>query len=184
MPDPFKSHWPPLRPSRSSGRTPTPTVTRPAANRDAATDGTSLQSSTPQRRRDGGDDMRRGENPQDDLRHAHDGEKNAGRRHRQQNSAVKPTAGHGASRLTAARSKTPKTTSRTTLAFTNAATRGPRKAPHTAPTCVETKKPIPRREVRRRRVPKRDSSLRTSHNHLKRKPHHQVKHRNQRPTHP
>jgi len=41
---PFKSHWPPLRPSRTSGRTPTPTATRPAANRDAAADGTSLQS--------------------------------------------------------------------------------------------------------------------------------------------
>jgi len=47
MPDPFKSHWPPLRPSRPSGRTPTPTVTRLAANRDAATDGTSLQSLHP-----------------------------------------------------------------------------------------------------------------------------------------
>jgi len=44
MPDPFKSLWPPPRPSRSSGRTPTPTVTRLAANRGAATDGTSLQS--------------------------------------------------------------------------------------------------------------------------------------------
>ena len=47
MPDPFKSHWPPPRPSRSSGRTPTPTVTRLAANRGAATDGTSLQSLHP-----------------------------------------------------------------------------------------------------------------------------------------
>jgi len=44
MPDPFKSHWPPPLPSRPSGRTPTPTATRPAANRDAATDGTSLHS--------------------------------------------------------------------------------------------------------------------------------------------
>jgi len=38
---------PPPRPSRPSGRTPTPTATRPAANRDAATDGTSLYSLHP-----------------------------------------------------------------------------------------------------------------------------------------
>ena len=114
--------------------------------------------STSQRRRDGGDDRRRGENPQADLRH--DGEKNASRRHRQQDAAVKPIAGHGASRLAAARDKT---TSRTILA--NAATRA-----NTAPTSVETEKLKPSREVRRR-ILKRDDSLRTSH--LKRTPHHQ-----------
>jgi len=111
--------------------------------------------STSQRRRDGGDDRRRGENPQADLRHAHDGEKNAGRRHRQQDAAVKPIAGRGAS----SRGES-KTTSRTILA--NAATRA-----NTAPTSVETEKLKPSREVRRR-ILKRDDSLRTSH--LKRTP--------------
>jgi hypothetical protein len=57
---------------------------------------------------------------------------------RLQNAAVKPSTGHG---VAAARGKT---TSRTILA----ATRAPRKAPNSIPTCVETKKPKPRREVR------------------------------------
>jgi len=87
---------------------------------------------------------------------------------RLQNAAVKPSTSHGA---TAARSKT---TSRTTLA--NAATRA-----NTAPTTVETEKLKPSREVCRR-IPKRDGSLRTGH--LKRNPHHQVKHWNQRPPAP
>jgi hypothetical protein len=107
---------------------------------------------------------------------AHDGEKNASRRHRQQDAPVKPPAGHG---IAAAGSKTPKPPA--ARSSPNTATHAPRKAPNTAPTCVETKKPKPRREVRRR-VPKHNGSLRTSH--LKRKPHHQVKHWNQRPPAP
>jgi hypothetical protein len=84
----------------------------------------------------------------------------AGRR--LQDAAAKPTAGHGAA---AARSKT---TSRTTPAATRA---------NTALTSVKTEKLKPSR-----RIPKRDGNLRTSH--LKRNPHHQVKHRNQRPPAP
>ena len=77
-------------------------------------------------------------------------------RPRQLAAAVKPSAGRG---VAAAKSKT---TSRTTLAATRA---------NTAPTSVETKKPKPRREVRRR-ISKRDGNLRTSH--LKRYSHHHL----------
>ena len=65
------------------------------------------------------------------------------RRRRQQDAAVKPPAGHS---VAAARSKPPKPPA--ARSSPNAATRAPRKAPNTVPTCVETKKPKPRREVR------------------------------------
>jgi hypothetical protein len=141
MPDPFKSHWPPPLPSRPSGRTPTPTATRPAANRDAATDGTSLHSlhhnAAETTATTGAEEKTRRPT-------AHDGEKNAGCSHRQQDSAVKPTAGHG---VAAARSKPPKPPAAPPAP--NAATHAPRKAPNTVPTCVESRKPKPHREARR-----------------------------------
>ena len=86
--------------------------------------------STPQRRRGGGDDRRRGENPQTDLCNAHDREKNAGRRHRQQDSAV--TADHGASNRDEKQNHQPHDPRRTPR---------PKKSPQHGPACVETKKP-------------------------------------------
>ena len=136
MPDPFKSHWPPLRPSRSSGRTPTPTVTRLAANRDAATDGTSLQSLHPNAA-----ETAATTGAEAKTRRVHDREKNAGRRHSQQDAAVKPTASHDANRSTAARNKIPKPP-------TAPSPQTPQPTPNTAPLRRNQKKPKLRREVR------------------------------------
>jgi hypothetical protein len=136
MPDPFKSHWPPLRPGRSSGRTPTPTVTHLAANRGAATDGTTLQSLHPNAA-----ETAATTGAEAKTRRVHDREKNAGRRHSQQDAAVKPTASHDANRSTAARNKNPKTSNRTVSP--NAATH-----PQHGPPASKPKKPQLRREVR------------------------------------
>ena len=140
MPDPFKSHRhveaapaaePPRRRSHAQPPTETPRRATPASN---------LYTPTPPRRRPPQAPRRKPADqppPRPRQREKHRPPPSTRRRR-------KAHASHGANRLTAAKSKTPKTTNRTV----SPKRRKPRPSPQHGPPASKLKKPKLRREVR------------------------------------